>query len=244
MLVMSDHQLPTDLWESHGRPALAELFASSVYSFLVLLSSTPTSLSTFVIFDGIALSVSMFSVLRISGAHLNPAISLAYTICGKMSVISLVSYTISQFFGAFFGTALGCWVMTADRYEDTFIGNSLTAEDYNPQINRFKALCLESLLNSLLILSHLLASDSTKEMIPLIVGLVRVCSFSSGVSLLGLFGSPSLSLASSTIRSILLSSLSPLAFFYLMLLAAIGSSLLSSCLLFVLSIIDSSSKFP
>ncbi|MET8538409.1 aquaporin [Streptomyces sp. NPDC005065] len=42
---------------------------------------------------------------RISGGHINPAVTLAFAVLGKMTPKSAVSYLLAQFFGAILGTA-------------------------------------------------------------------------------------------------------------------------------------------
>ena len=42
----------------------------------------------------------------ISGGHLNPAVSLALAVWGKMPWAKVPIYMVAQYFGAFFGSAL------------------------------------------------------------------------------------------------------------------------------------------
>ena len=55
---------------------------------------------------GIALIIVAYSVGRISGAHVNPAVSLGVFINGGMDWIDLAGYVIAQLLGAFAGSAL------------------------------------------------------------------------------------------------------------------------------------------
>ena len=56
----------------------------------------------------IAVFVGVFVASKISGAHLNPAVSLALAILGKISWASLPVYVLAQLLGAMLG-AVGVW---------------------------------------------------------------------------------------------------------------------------------------
>jgi len=55
---------------------------------------------------GMAVFVAVFSVAAISGAHLNPAVSLGLAIAGKFSWSVLPVYVLGQFIGAAIGASL------------------------------------------------------------------------------------------------------------------------------------------
>lgn len=55
---------------------------------------------------GLAVVVMAYTIGNISGCHINPAISFASYLCGKMSFKDLVMYIISQIIGAFAGTGV------------------------------------------------------------------------------------------------------------------------------------------
>ncbi|CAG9532785.1 unnamed protein product [Cercopithifilaria johnstoni] len=54
---------------------------------------------------GFAIMIAIASVARISGAHLNPAISILFFSMGALDIASLFVYIIFQHIGAFFGAA-------------------------------------------------------------------------------------------------------------------------------------------
>ena len=55
---------------------------------------------------GVAVFVGAFSANQFSGAHLNPAISVAMLVAGKMAIGEMFLYIIAQFVGAIIGAAL------------------------------------------------------------------------------------------------------------------------------------------
>jgi glycerol uptake facilitator len=69
---------------------------------------------------GIAVAVAVYAVGRISGAHLNPAVTIALATIGSFSWTQVPGYIAAQFIGAFIGailvwlTYLPHWELTAD----------------------------------------------------------------------------------------------------------------------------------
>lgn len=55
---------------------------------------------------GIAVFVGAFCASEFSGAHLNPAVSIAMVVAGKMTVVESGGYVLAQFIGAIMGAAL------------------------------------------------------------------------------------------------------------------------------------------
>lgn len=55
---------------------------------------------------GLAVMFGIYSVGSISGAHLNPAVTIALVTIGKLDVSLLPSYLIGQFLGAFLGACI------------------------------------------------------------------------------------------------------------------------------------------
>jgi len=70
---------------------------------------------------GIAVAVAVYAVGRISGAHLNPAVTVGLATIGKFPWASVPSYIIAQMIGAFAGAVLVWiaylphWAPTTDR---------------------------------------------------------------------------------------------------------------------------------
>ena len=55
---------------------------------------------------GIAVFIGAFCASEFSGAHLNPAVSVAMAAAGKLSIIDAGYYIVAQFIGAMLGAAL------------------------------------------------------------------------------------------------------------------------------------------
>lgn len=55
---------------------------------------------------GLVIVAAAYSIGNVSGCHINPAVSIAQTVAGKMEVKECVKYIISQVIGAFVGSLL------------------------------------------------------------------------------------------------------------------------------------------
>uniref|UniRef100_A0A915PSA7 Aquaporin n=1 Tax=Setaria digitata TaxID=48799 RepID=A0A915PSA7_9BILA len=55
---------------------------------------------------GLAIGTGVFAAARISGAHMNPSISFAVYLCGKLPAYKFILYSIAQLFGAFMGSVV------------------------------------------------------------------------------------------------------------------------------------------
>jgi glycerol uptake facilitator protein len=91
----------------------AELFGTAVFIMIGICVN-----AMFTLFDangtytsialgwGLALMVGVYVAGAVSGAHLNPAVTIAMAVIGKMPVRDVVPYIVAQFIGAFIGAAI------------------------------------------------------------------------------------------------------------------------------------------
>ena len=85
--------------------AVAELFGTFVLTFCAcgcagttLGNTTPTALSF-----GLTIVAMAYSIGRVSGCHINPAVSIAFFILGQLSCLEFLVYVISQVVGGLIG---------------------------------------------------------------------------------------------------------------------------------------------
>ena len=60
---------------------------------------------------GLVIVAAAYSIGNVSGCHINPAVSIALTVAGKMEVKECVRYIIAQIIGAFVGSLLLAFVL-------------------------------------------------------------------------------------------------------------------------------------
>jgi aquaporin Z len=138
----------------------------------LLPASSPRLLLTGLLFAGSGSLVALSPAGKLSGAHINPAVSLAFWIHGKMHHHDLLGYISAQFLGAILGAALLVlvWGNSARSVND---GMTLPGAGY-PLWVVFLA---ETSLTALLILTLFTFLSSTRLMrwTPLASWLVIAC---------------------------------------------------------------------
>lgn len=108
--------------------ALLIVFGNGVVANVVLDRSKGQHSGWIVIAWGwaIAVFIAVYCVGRFSGAHLNPAVSLAMSMMGKLSWSLLPQYLIAQLTGCMAGSAL-VWVAYRDHFNSTENADSIRA---------------------------------------------------------------------------------------------------------------------
>lgn len=144
--------------------ALLILLGNGVVANVVLneTKASNSNWNTITLGWGMAVFVAVFSVAAISGAHLNPAVSLGLAIAGKFSWSRLPIYVVGQFLGAAIGASLVLlfyrpqFAKTRDR--DVKLSVFCTAPAIRDELSNF--LC-ESMGTSVLVFSVLLLAKPT-----------------------------------------------------------------------------------
>ena len=179
-------------------PYLAEFFGTMLLIILgqgvvagVVLKGTKSENAgwlTICIAWGLAVTVAVYAVGTISGAHLNPAITLALFMVGKFSGDLVIGYILAQLAGAFLG-AIIVWLHYLPHWKNTLDPSAkLAVFSTGPAIrNRFANLISEIIATAVLVLALLFigANKFTEGLNPIVVGLLIV---SIGLSLGGTTG--------------------------------------------------------
>lgn len=87
------------------RPILAEILGTALLANVVSMGESALHI-------GLALAAIIFSVGHVSGGHLNPAVSLAVFVRGKMKIMDAFYYMLAQIVGAFLGGLVSVAVRT------------------------------------------------------------------------------------------------------------------------------------
>ena len=153
------------------------LLGDGVVAAVVLNKTKAQNSGWMVITTGWALAVAMgvYAVGRISGAHLNPAITLGLALIGRFSWSAVPLYIAAQFLGAFLGAAvvwlayLPHWPVTEDP--SAKLGVFCTA----PAIRRRRLNLLTEIIGTFVLMFGVLAIGANKAptqtgLAPLLVG--------------------------------------------------------------------------
>ncbi len=137
---------------------------------------------------GLAVTLAIYAVGRISGAHLNPAITIALAANGSFPADQVAGYIAAQFAGAFVGAVL-VWLHYLPHWKQTADpAAKLSVFCNSPAIrNTFSNLISEIIATAVLVLAILFigANEFTQGLNPIIVGLLII---SIGLSLGGTTG--------------------------------------------------------
>ncbi len=95
---------------------------------------------------GLVIVAMAYSIGNVSGCHINPAVSLAMLISGKMSLKDFIGYVIAQFAGAIAGAGILAYILGVDSGLGT---NGLFQNDV------LKSLVIECLLTFVFVLAIL-----------------------------------------------------------------------------------------
>jgi glycerol uptake facilitator protein len=136
---------------------------------------------------GLAVALAVYAVGRISGAHLNPAVTIGLAVTGKLAWAEVPQYIGGQLIGAFIGAVLMWlaylphWSVTSDR--DVKLGVFATA----PAIRNTPANLITEVIGTFVLVFGVLALGANKApndtgLTPLLVGFLV---WSIGLSLGG-----------------------------------------------------------
>lgn len=143
---------------------------------------------TIVIGWGLAVTLAIYAVGSISGAHLNPAITLAMFYRGDFPADQVFGYIIAQIAGAFVGSVL-VWVHYLPHWKETADVDTKRAVFCTaPAIrNTFSNLISEIIATAVLVVAILCigANEFTQGLNPIVVGLLIIAI---GLSLGGTTG--------------------------------------------------------
>ncbi len=179
-------------------PYLAEFFGTmllillgdGVVAAVVLKGSKAENAGflTIVIGWGLAVMLAIYAVGNVSGAHLNPAVTIAFVMNGSFPVDKVLGYIVAQFAGAIVGAAL-VWLHYLPHWKRTDDQAAKLGVFCNaPAIrNTFANLISEIIATMVLVIALLFigANEFTQGFKPVVVGLSII---SIGLSLGGTTG--------------------------------------------------------
>jgi glycerol uptake facilitator protein len=179
-------------------PYLAEFLGTMLLVILgdgvvanVLLKGTKgenAGLLTIVIGWGLAVTLSIYAVERISAAHLNPAITLALFVNGDFPGAQVVGYIIAQIAGAFTGAIL-VWMFYLPHWERTeSASKKLSVFSTGPAVRSVASNLFSEIFATMILVLAILfigANNFAEGLNPIVIGALII---SIGVSLGGTTG--------------------------------------------------------
>ncbi len=147
---------------------------------------------------GLAIVAMAYAIGDISGCHVNPAVSLAMAIRGKLTAKEFFGYVISQTIGALAGSGLLYLILSCAGNIDTeSLGQNGFGSGYGLELNVWGALLTEVILTFVFIYTILGITSSEKKshMAGIVIGLTLTFVHIIGINLTGTSVNPARSLA-------------------------------------------------
>ncbi len=147
---------------------------------------------------GLAIIATAYAIGDISGCHVNPAVSLAMLIRGKLSAKEFGAYVASQVIGALIGSGLLYLIFSlAGGIGTDALGANGFGEGYGVELNAWGALIVEVILTFVFIYTILgvTAKKETSHIAGIIIGLTLTFVHIIGINLTGTSVNPARSLA-------------------------------------------------
>lgn len=147
---------------------------------------------------GLVLAVLAYSLGKISGCHVNPAVSLAMFMRGKINLKEFGFYVLAQVIGAFVGIGLLVLVLgQLDGWELSKTGVGANLFDGDDGFSWFGALVTEVILTFMFVFTILkVTSDDSNAMIaPIVIGLALTLVHLIGIGITGTSVNPARSIA-------------------------------------------------
>lgn len=177
-------------WGEIVGTAILVLLGNGVVANVVLNKSKAQNSGWIVITAGwaFAVAVAVYAVGRISGAHLNPAVTLALAAVGKFPWADVPMYILGQFIGAFLGGVL-VWLHFLPHWKETDDpGLKLASFSTGPAIRNTGANLISEIIGTFILVLGILAIVSNKLTEGLAPFLIGVLVWGIGLSLGGTTG--------------------------------------------------------
>jgi len=150
---------------------------------------------------GISIVVGAYAISNISGCHINPAVSLAMLINGKLSIKDFACYVVAQIAGAFAGSGLLYAILSCTNLGTKNLGANGFDKLSATGINMTGAILVEIILTFVFIYTilHVTAKVENARIAGFVIALALVFVHIIGISLTGTSVNPARSLAPAVI---------------------------------------------
>ncbi len=153
---------------------------------------------------GLSIVAMAYAIGNVSGCHINPAVSLAMLITGKLSFKDFIFYVIAQIAGAFAGIGLLCAIFNNTIIGDTSLGANGFGDFSAAGIEAGAAFLVEVILTFVFVYVILgVTSDEKKSSVSgIVIGSTLAFVHILGIPLTGTSVNPARSLAPAVVQSI------------------------------------------
>lgn len=136
---------------------------------------------------GLAIVAEAYVIGGISGCHVNPAVSLACLLDGRMDTKDFVGYVVAQFIGALCGAAILFFVLSSTAAGVTGLGTNGFGEASATGLSLFGAIIVEIVLTCVFVYTILgvTADESKGSVAGIVIGLTLTFVHLLGIPLTG-----------------------------------------------------------
>jgi aquaporin Z len=146
---------------------------------------------------GLAIVAMAYAIGDISGCHVNPAVSLAMLISGKLSIRDFCGYVVAQVAGAFAGAGLLYMILSNTELTTVALGYNGYGALSSTHITLLGAFVVETVLTFVFIYTILgvTSKESNGSVAGIVIGLTLTFVHAIGINLTGTSVNPARSLA-------------------------------------------------
>ncbi|MCQ2484247.1 MAG: aquaporin [Clostridia bacterium] len=146
---------------------------------------------------GLSIVAAAYAIGHISGCHVNPAVSLAMLINGKLSFVDFIGYVVGQVAGAFAGSFILKFIAATCEPDLVGLGANGYGELSAAHISMSGAIGVEIVLTFVFVLTILgvTSSEKTSNIAGIVIGLTLTFVHILGIPLTGTSVNPARSLA-------------------------------------------------
>jgi len=139
----------------------------------------------FAIAHGLAYGILATAVGRISGGHLNPAVTIGFWVTRRLGTWRSLAYCVAQLLGAF----AACYLLLAILPESVWAPAGLGAPELSPDFTRLHGMALEALLTFVLVFvvfaTSVDAQSASRKLAGIAAGLTVTVGFLVGYPFTG-----------------------------------------------------------
>ncbi|KAK1169888.1 aquaporin-8-like [Acipenser oxyrinchus oxyrinchus] len=195
----------SDVYEKYVLPSLAEFLGTAFFIFngcaSVIENTEGTGRLQPALAHGLALGISVAIFARVSGGHMNPAVSLCAALIGGLNIFLLIPYWAAQFCGGMVGAALAK-VITSDVKFFNATGAAFKSIERDEQVG--SAIVAEVVMTAYLVMTVCMGTinkKSTTPLAPLCIGLSVTVGILAGGSVSGGCMNPARALGSALVAN-------------------------------------------